>query len=357
MSSIDIRRFVDVNILPHELSTVNAARDTVVLFSTEVSENFDKTYKSYSEYNADETVKDLTNTTAYAKVYFDNGGNKLRIIKIVSTDTLNDEIMKLDNNYIVVALASADNYSIMQSVATTRESNAKVYGINQKILLARTNQLTNLIVAKNFGVKYSTVIGAEMTIAAYLSNINVYGNDSVQDYAYTKEVIEAEPADDDILGNVLENNLNVDMLLANAVRNLGGNLTNGLDIVNQYVLIILHQTVTERILNLLSQKIKGSAGLSALYGAISQELGRYVSSGYLTTDKVWKDRTLDIMYNNKNYKIIEQGTALPLGYKVVILPLTSLTDDDVAQRKTPPIYVILADSYSIRKVTINGEVI
>ena len=62
-------------------------------------------------------------------------------------------------------------------------------------------------------------------------------------------------------------------------------------------------------------------------------------------------------YNNKTYTLITQGTALTQGFKITILPLSSLTDEDKQEHKAPYIYVILADSYGIRKVVINGEVI
>ena len=91
--------------------------------------------------------------------------------------------------------------------------------------------------------------------------------------------------------------------------------------------------------------------------ATFNELAKYLNSNYLTTDKAWKAEDLTIVKNNKEYTIITKGTALLQGYKVVILPLYSLTEQEKQERKAPYIYVILADSYGIRKVAINGEVI
>ena len=68
-----------------------------------------------------------------------------------------------------------------------------------------------------------------------------------------------------------------------------GDTISFLDVTNS--LIVLHQTVTDRLLTLLAQKIKGNAGVSAIYTTIAGELNRYVTNGYLSTDKVWTDTT------------------------------------------------------------------
>ena len=45
------------------------------------------------------------------------------------------------------------------------------------------------------------------------------------------------------------------------------------------------------------------------------------------------------------------------GYIVKILPISSLSSTDKSNHSTPPIYIIIADQYGIRKITINGEII
>lgn len=353
MANIDLRRFVDINIQHHATSTVNSIRDTIVLMSTEGTSGTDKTYASLAAYLTDATEETPT-TTTYATMYFNNGGNKLRIIYGISRSTLESTISGLPNEQIVVAYTG--QYQDIKSVAQTRESDANVYGINQKILLGCTSTEDTDSV-KNFAVKYSNVTGAEMTIAAYLSTIDIYGTDTVHDYAFTKENVKAELGDDEVLGTVLNNNMNVDMYIANATRNLGGNMKNGLDIVNEFMLIVLHQTLTDRLVNLLTEKIKGNTGLASIHAVMAQELSRYLTNGYLTTDKAWTDNDLTVSYNGATYTIIRANTALLLGYYISILPLSSLSDEDKTLRKTPPIYVVLADSYGIRQITINGEVI
>ena len=439
MSNINIKRFVDINIVKHEVSTVNSIRDTVILLSTEgVSEavaavagtplaanapgeegvqyytraakpegssagylndgtyvytpvdeipaehaantyyplttvgsdasvKASKVYSSLAEFERTESTTNLPLTYAYVKMFFNNNGNKVKVIYGVSSSTIADEIDALPYEHIVVAYTGA--YADIKAAAQNRQATASVsdvnfahnntgtYGINQKILLGRTESENDTDKVALFGVKVSSQTGAEMTIAAYLSNIAIYGSNSVQDYQFTKENITPEENDDAVLGSVLDNNMNVDMYVANGVRNLGGNLKDGADLVNTFVLIVLHQTLTDRVLNLLSTKIKGEAGLAAVQTVMSEELTRYVANGYLTTDEVWTDNDLTVSYNGQTYTIISQDTPLTLGYYITILPLASLSAEDKAARKTPPIYVIISDSYGIRKVTINGEVI
>lgn len=354
MADINIKRFVDININYNVSSSVSSARDTVVLFTTEGAKGNPKTYANMSAWTNDATASSLTTTTEYVKMFFNNGGNKVKVVFGISSAELVDEIAKLDTKEIVVAFAG--EYDKIKSAAKTREADAKIYGINQKILLGRSVDLDTDSV-KNFAVKYSAVVGAEMTIAAYLSNINVYGNDTVHDYMFTKEIITEEESNDDVLGSVIDNNMNVDMYLSDAVRNLGGNLKDGSDIMNSFMLIVCQQTLTDRLVKLLSTKIKGSKGIAAIYNTIASELSNYLTDGYLTTDKVWTGGTKNVVYNNKTYTIIEDNTPLTLGYYITILPFASLSDTDKAARKCPPIYIFLADSYGIRAVTIQGEVI
>lgn len=360
MSTVNLKRFVDINIRSNVPSQVVGTRDTIVLFTATGTKGNVKTIASMSE--ANQAYTDAT-TLAYLKMFFDNGGAKVQVIEGMSYTAITvDDIKALDNDLILIAFAYAEvnivaAYAAIKSLATQMNADQSVYGINEKILLARTKTETDTDLVKNFAVKYSTVLGAEMTIGAYLSQIDVYEQADVYDYAFTVESITAEAVTDTLFGTLMTNNYNVDVKLANAVRNLGGNCKNGEDLTNDYVRIILHQTLTDRLIQLLAQKLKNTTGLAQIYTVICQELEQYRSSGYLTNDKIWTKPDLIISYNQQEYRVIEKGTALTNGYIVKVLPVASLSDADKAARKTPPIYVILADQYGIRQITINGEVI
>lgn len=354
MSNIDIRRFVDINIIHDTTTVINSTRDTVVLLTGEGSEGSSNTFDNLSGLLEKLDTETYPLTISYATIYFNNGGAKLKVIEGITDTKLADTINELDESEIIVAYTG--DFSKVKEVAIARENNANIYGVYEKILLGRiTTGDTSKI--KNLAVKYSAVTGAEMTIGAYLSTINVNKADSVKDYSFTKENITAESNDDSVLKTVLDNNMNVDMYLAGNILNLGGNLKNGLDIVNEYVLIILQQTVTERLLNVLTEKLAGSKGVSKIKTTIVAELNRYTQCGYLSTDKVWNEDDKNIVYNGKTYTVIEKGTPLLLGYEIFIVPLNDLSEEDKALHKAPPVYLILADKYGIRAVTVNGEVI
>ena len=359
MAQINLKRFVDINIKQHVLSTVSGTRDTVVLFTDEGSSATPVEVSSYTE--ATQQFSTMATTLKYLKIFFACGGVKARVIENTPTVT-NDLISALDNQYIIVASTNA-GYATLKAIASAREADASIYGINEKIIVARTNTIDNDLI-KNFAVKYASdsYVGAEMSISAYLTQINVYGVDTVYDYAYTIEPklegeFEPEAVSDTVYGQAITANLNLDVYLAGAMRNCGGNCKNGADLVNTYVRIILHQTLTDRLINLLSQKLKGTNGLGKIFTIASQELEQYKTAGYLTTDKVWTDPTWTVTINNVTYTIVEQGTALTNGYLVRVLPFSSLTAAQQAAHQAPPIYVVIADQYGIRSITINGEVI
>lgn len=359
MANIDIRRFVDINIVHHKISTVKSIRDTVVLFTSEGSDKQPIVVSSLDEFNAYDNKSTMTTTKVYVTQFFNCNGNKIYIVPNKVTVTL-DDIKALKDEYIVIAFAGSSYYQSALTLIDSYNADNTIYGIKSKIFLLRLSSKDVAVqVRDSLAMKYSPENdGVEMSIAAYLSNINVYGSNTVQDYSFTQENVTAEENNDDTLKFVMDNNINVDMTIANTVRNLGGNMVNGNDLVNEFTLIVLQQTLTERVLNLLVEKIKGNKGLAAIKTTMSQELGKYLINGYLTTDKIWTDETLYVTDSHGvTHTIIEKNTPLTLGYYITILPLSSLSDTDKKNRQTPAIYLIVADSYGIRKVTISGEVI
>ncbi len=367
MPSINLKRFVDIDIKQHVASVVTGTRDVVILYTEDTTDSAEHLVESYAQ--AETLYKGKTTTLAYLKVFFDNGGAKVLVVegKAIS-DVTKDVLVELDNQYICIAYASSGdaidtNYAKLKALAQSLESDTNIYGINEKMILAPVSSNVDTDKVKNFVVKFtdksSPVVGIEMSIAAYLSKIDVYGTDTVYDYAFTKDNV-AKPAmitDSDFV-KFMDNNINVDAYLANAVRNCGGNCKDGSDIVNTYVKIILHQTITEQLIGLLTEKIKNTNGVGKIYSAIASELERYKQCGYLTIDKSWTDETWRVIGNDGvTYTVIEQGTPLTNGYVIKVLPMTSLSAQDRAQHKAPNIYVAIADQYGVRSITIKGEVI
>lgn len=288
----------------------------------------------------------------------------------VSYENLLADVQDLKMDQIVVATDA--NYKIVNSVAAVinSEANLEETMINMKIFvtcLEEGNRDLDLEtksagVAVKYGVK-----GVEMTMAAYLCKANVDYYNSIQDYCFTTEEVVytytnsekmtdtyGEYYEDDALYKALEKqNVNIDCILENGIRNLGGNDIKGNSLINTYVLILLNQTLTERLVGLLVNKIKyNQTGLTQIGATIAKELERYVRNGFLTTDKSWTEETL--VYNG--YTIINKNTPLSKGYKYVILPFATLSDADLKAHKLPMIYVLVADQYQIRKINVIGEV-
>ena len=402
MNSIDIRHFVDIDIINKKnVLSVNSTRDTVVLFTLDTK--FAPTTDAYTEYSSIEeveAVEDFDPTTdkakaiyKYCKVYFDNGGVKLRLINAnygntgtalteITYDAILPFVKELPNEIIVVAVVNAtitNNISTVVALANEYNNSTidgfEVYGITEKYFLANdiytatTSSITygtttvDIDKVKNLAIKMidqTNQVGGEMTIAAYLSRVDVYKSNDVKDYAFTQEILNTSnfPSNmNSYVKHAIDKHKNITIDINGVNRNLGGDLTTGEDLINKYVLIILHQTLSQRVFEVLTQKLKGNECVTALYSAMSRELNRYLNSGYLSVDKVWTDDDLTIVKNNVTYTLITQGTALVTGYKITILPFASLDPTEIAAHKLPYIYVVLGDSYNIRKATINGETI
>lgn len=383
MSTVKIQNFVDVNIIRKNRAVKSGTRDTVILFTNEanldVSENpITEIIEINSLVEAKEKLTGvMPNALKYCTVYFNNGGKKLLLYTNINSNEI--DLSEIANEYICIAYASdvtTQATDAQNLLALAHEMEAKT-GIEQKIILTRTTSTTaiqttitydagtanettitvNSAETKNFVLKYAsnTNLGAEMTIAAYLSKINVYGTNSIFDYMFTIEDANNEEITDAQYKSIINNNINVDFTLANEVRNCGGNCSNGDDLVNTYVLIVLQQTLTDAVVELLATKLKNQSGINKLYPTITAELEKYKSSGYLTTDKIWTYDDLYYTWHDKQYLIIEQGTAIQNGYYIKILPYADLDDTDKQNRKAPPIYVIIAEQYGIRSIQIDGE--
>lgn len=374
--AVNLKNFVDINISKRTLYVSDSTRETTLLFTEETAAGesvvtVDSLASAYT--NFPKTTMPMTQ--AYARTYFENGGKSLKVVKNTAITSLTSDLIDqhAGNDIICVCYTAktatyVSVYAKLKDIAITRATDSSIYGINEKIIIACTMSSTDEDATKNFVAKYNKTekIGSEMTIAAYLSQIDVYKTNSVEDYMFTQSLVYDSTGQRDVYGDDFSNaeyetlinrNYNVDIYLANALRACGGNCKDGESIVNNFVRIVLHQTLTDRLMNLLVTKPKNSDGIGRIYSTISQELQMYLNSGYLTTDKIWEYDDYIVTKNGVQYTIIEKNTPLINGYYVKVLPFSSLTDEEKTRKQAPYIYVIIADQYGIRKIMINGEVI
>lgn len=356
--SVKLTNFVKINIKHTTPISASSTRDTAVLLQFVTTQTqYPAEISVYSQSNKSEIV-DAT-IKKYSDVFFDCGGKKLAVYQVKESDFA-ARIEALPAEYIMMT------YCCMQGVTVTESSfrtMAKSYndaadGIYKKIFVSRINAIPEQLLRpaiENYVLKYSSQEGTEASVLAYFTKLKLDEANSLKDYMFTTEVVADNACidDDNVVKQVIQYNYNADIKLGGVATNIGGNDTAGNDLSNQFALLVLHQTLSEKLLQVLQSKIRyDQVGVSKVLNAITGELNRFRNCGYLTTDQVWKE---DALYY-KNYKIIDTNTPLINGYHVVILPFESLSDTQRKAHQFPDIYILAADSYSIRLISIDGQV-
>lgn len=356
--ALNLDKFIKIIIKSGENSSRFASRDTAVL----LCDTLNVISPASADYTLLESREDLDKNVSnpsetlkkYVRIFFDNKGVKLKLVKI--NGTIKETIKSLDRDLITIAYCSDASSRLTKADFPDNITNTS----DQKILVTWDTlndgySYLNENTSQFFIVKYGNP-GVEMTVLAYLTNINGYYYESVQDYDFTVEELREEyytqPSDTIVEGAIVKN-YNVDAELAGELRNIGGNDTRGYSLVNDFMMILLSQTLSDKLLNVITSKIKyNQNGLNIIQSTIIQELDRYVNCGYLTKDKVWTDDTLIVP---EGYTLITKNTPLKQGYKFIILPFSTLTDAEKNNHELPKIYLLLAESYSIRSIEINGK--
>lgn len=350
------------------------------------SSDFKRFYLTESVYVEVDEDKLLGNKTLYdyAKTFFENGGVRLTIVSGKVEGLTKDTIKKvIGQTPIIFAELGFDNekdntnespLAKIAKLLNGKDSEGKtnenaVKGVYQKIFAYREDivdgDITPATIADDesspFIVrKISGKVGAEMAICAYLSKISVYENGSIADYDFTEEYgIEEDLApriaengnEDKSLANIT---YNFEMKVSGRYINIGGNAIDGEDLVEQFVIIILQQTVSVQVMNALTAKLIGQKGTNALYSAVSAELYRYVNSGFLVTDRVWTRPTLSMPNladtNLTPETVIEKNTPLLSGFAIHVFSLST-------DRRSAYIVIILPTAKGIRYVQIDGKAI
>lgn len=389
---LKLTNFIDITIKNHAISNSTGTYDTAALlyYVEGATSTINPTY--YTLTDNTNLSAELTGIKTYIDCFFNNGGSKLYVIKsdfgayansqtsggsyTPTSDVVHAELEKLSTNVIMVGVTGVTantNYEVLfRSIFAAYNTKYDTEKIYQKIfvceipyLLGTTADLANyidiqskkVVSLENYVLKYGKQ-GVGAAVLAYYTKINVFTTNATQDYAFTTEVF-----DETIEGYVFKSNdivteamlldMNIVTKLASQIKNLGGNDTAGYDLTNQFMLLVLHQTLTNSLINLLASKIKYNNTASALVlNNVISVLNQFVSNGYLTQGEAWTDS--DLYY--EGFKIISKDEVLTNGYKVCMLPFSTLTPTEKANRQLPKIFVLIADSYPIRKIVISGEV-
>lgn len=361
---------ISTNITYDTAISISSTRDTVLLYietlpsgvedgmlfvekTTDVHKDDEGKYSVIKDGESETTTLTITDSDfiRYLDTYFLNGGNKL-LIKKGTIPTNVTSLKTLSTNYIVLV-----QYDTNGGFSSSKYANIDTLtGVFRKIIVGRSSKQIATDELGCCAVKVSNLVGAEMSIAAYLSQIDVYDSGKVNDYANT---IETMFDDESVTIDVSEDTslisipYNFDMYIANEWCNLGGNLTNGESLVVEYILIIMQQTLTNALYRTLRAKVKGQSGVSALRTAMCAELNKYTSSGFLVTDRVWEkdDLTLSNPLDKTASKetIISKNTPISSGYYIHMFKLTN-------NRREVYSYIILTTNAGIRYVRVDGRV-
>lgn len=351
----DIKNFVNVYIDRNVQVTMDGSRPTAILYSAKkecllVGSNSDYT-KFYTniENLTDAGLTDETDIQ-YAKIFFANGGCKLQM----KTATLPTDLTTIDNQYVIIG-----------SEATITDANLKKFnnltGVNQKIFVNRITDTTITTKSSFIASKYSNVTGAEMAIAAYLTQIKFYAQGSPVDYDFTKENITAKDGSHDTLGSsitiadpdtVINLGYNFELPVADDYYNIGGNTTDGNDLVEQFGLIVMEQDLTTSVFKTLSSKVSDQKGIASVRTTMSEVLDKFVNSGFLITSQVWTGNDLVLPNkadtNKPNETVITKNTPISNGYYIHMFRLSS------SMRKVYAA-IIVATNKGIRYVEVNGK--
>ncbi len=356
--SVSLKNFVDININYHETTTLSGSRETIVLLGNS-GVQFDGS--TDAKITSSTNIPDDTDDTLkqYIKYFIDNGGKTIHYIDVQKGNEIN-ELKELPMEEIVIVFFNMKLTDVKTLVKNINQDSFFT-GIYEKMFITNSHDpedLNKSIDIENLIVKYigdGVDPGFEMSVAAYLSKINVYYG-TINDYNFTIEKVDEADSlidDDSIVKNILANNFNADIILTGDSVNIGGNTTSGKDLVNHFYKIMLTQTLTQRLCNVLKSKLRyNQTGLNIISNTIVDELNRYRTNGYLSTNKVWEEE--DWIENQTT--IIKKDTLLSLGYKFVIMPFSSLTDEEKKKHQLPKIYLLIADSYAIRLINIVGKV-
>lgn len=345
MNGIDIKNFVDIDIKNHINQNLSGTRGILTLFNTYI----DGTFDSLTSTNNDTVDKALS-------IFYRNGGKYVRCIKVGSVSEVTVSVLEvLPSDNIMIAYLGEESatqiYSALKNLAISYHDGSKEHsGIYEKMIFAKSGAFDDTEKVKNFVVKYTSASTEDhLSICGYLAKINVYEENSVRDYMFTVDSgVLAQTLNNEDYQRIITNNYNVDIALAGQIRDCGGNTKEGYDLVNEFIKIVLHQTLTNQLVSLLTEKLTLQSGISKIYSVMAEELDSYLQAGYLSSDNVWSDNNLYV----DNTLIIEKGTALLNGYVIKVLPWKSAD-----LHKSPDIIIILGTQKGIRSITISGEII
>ena len=335
-----------------------------------------------------------------AFIYFQLGGKKLYPLVVSASagataqgvyDALlayKKQVSNTANDFICVCIGNcttlSSNASNLQSFMTLVNN---AVAPNKMLILNSTNnastvtdatkEIRNLIYKFYSAVTVTTGVmdddstatcGAELTIAAYLSQINITQANSMRDYCFTDEasVLNCLTYDKTLVPtnvsatdyDTYKSYLNFIDTIGNQNVNFGGNTVFGTTITSEWGAIASENGVVYGVLRVMLQKqYLTDSGLTNVLSEVNNVLSDYVTNGFLETNTTYTGLTRYKNYGDRSYILVENGQELPNGYCVVAIPMSRLTIQDRQARKFTPIFIYMQTMGGAREVEITGDIL
>ena len=335
-----------------------------------------------------------------AFLYFQMGGKRLYPLIISTTDgaTVNGiynalleykkSVSNTENDFICVCVGNCslftNNIGELQGFMSLVNS---AVAPNKMLVLNSTNDASTVngtvTYMSNLIYKYYKCVqigedslpddveitcGAELTIAAYLSQINITQANAMKDYCFTDEssVINCLRYDRTLVPTDVTSSqyddykeyLNFIDKIGNQYVNFGGDTVSGTSIMSEWGAIASENGVVYAALSVMLQKqYLTDGGLTNILAAVNDTLSDYITNGFLETNTTYTGRTRYKTYANQSYVLVASGQELPNGYTVVSIPMSRLTSEDRQAHKFTPIFIYMQTMGGARELEITGDIL
>ena len=191
---------------------------------------------------------------------------------------------------------------------------------------------------------------------AYLQQITL--DNSVKDFCYTKAkvCIPYISQNLDIQRNDGTFTKNTIMNIAGQGIVFGGELVNGKNLVNEYILDLFKEKLKVELFNELAKKPSRSEINIRLQSTLTQMLENLFTIGAINTD-IYKGSPLIVNYNGKEYEVATDGDVINKGYRLHIVDILDATNEDKKNHNMTPITILLIMQNQIRFISLNMEVL
>lgn len=318
-----------------------------------LSDNIIKISKTFDTQRLvwDDTVtnkqKELLSIQNFIFNYFKEGGENLHLAIYDENSFAIDDSLN-DVNYKIVATINANSY--VEKINKFVKANVK-----REFFYVVDEYKTDITYDKVF--KFENINLSYLALpCAYLQQITL--DNQVKDFCYTKAkvCIPYISQNLDIQRNDGTFTKNTIMNIAGQGIVFGGELVNGKNLVNEYILDLFKEKLKVELFNELAKKPSRSEINIRLQSTLTQMLENLFTIGAINTD-IYKGSPLIVNYNGREYEVATDGDVINKGYRLHIVDILDATDEDKKNHNMTPITILLIIQNQIRFISLDMEVL